>query len=156
YGRRPVADMVPDQRRVPGSASGEFAAIIGRGIYRRYHCRDRVSITAAARGIVRCSHVQLRGGARLVMIAGRYRIDRVLGRGGMGIVVQATHVQLHRLVAIKFIRPDVLGTPHIMQRFLREAQAAVRLSSEHVARVLDVDMLETEAPYMVLEYLEGA
>jgi hypothetical protein len=90
------------------------------------------------------------------MIAGKYRVDRVLGQGGMGIVVLATHVQLHRPVAIKFILPEVLGTPHVVQRFLREAQAAVQLSSEHVARVLDVGALETGAPYMVLEYLEGA
>jgi serine/threonine-protein kinase len=90
------------------------------------------------------------------MIAGKYRVERVLGQGGMGIVVQATHVQLHRPVAVKFILPGVLGTPHVVQRFLREAQAAVQLSSEHVARVLDVGTLETGAPYMVLEYLEGA
>jgi serine/threonine protein kinase len=90
------------------------------------------------------------------MIAGKYRVDRVLGQGGMGIVVLATHVQLHRPVAIKFILPEVVGTPHVVQRFLREAQAAVQLSSEHVARVLDVGALETGAPYMVLEYLEGA
>jgi len=90
------------------------------------------------------------------MIAGKYRVDRVRGQGGMGIVVLATHVQLHRPVAIKFILPEVLGTPHVVQRFLREAQAAVQLSSEHVARVLDVGALETGAPYMVLEYLEGA
>jgi tRNA A-37 threonylcarbamoyl transferase component Bud32 len=84
------------------------------------------------------------------------RVERVLGQGGMGIVVQATQLQLHRLVSVKFIRPEVLGTPHVVQRFLREAQAAVQLSSEHVALVLDVGTLETGAPYMVLEYLEGA
>ncbi len=90
------------------------------------------------------------------MIAGRYRIDRVLGQGGMGIVVQAMHLQLHQPVAIKLLLPEVLGNQQIVQRFLREAQAAVRLSSEHVARVTDVGTLETGAPYMVLEYLEGA
>ena len=57
---------------------------------------------------------------------------------------------------MKFLLPEVLGSPQVVQRFLREAQAAVRLKSEHVARVLDVGVLETGAPYMVLEYLEGA
>jgi eukaryotic-like serine/threonine-protein kinase len=90
------------------------------------------------------------------VLAGRYRIDRVLGQGGMGIVVQATHLQLHQPVAIKFLLPEVLGNQQVVQRFVREAQAAVRLRSEHVARVIDVGTLETGAPYMVLEYLDGS
>jgi serine/threonine protein kinase len=90
------------------------------------------------------------------VLAGRYRVDRVLGQGGMGIVVQAMHLQLHQPVALKFLLPEVLGNQQIVQRFLREAQAAVRLKSEHVARVIDVGSLESGAPYMVLEYLEGA
>ena len=89
------------------------------------------------------------------VLAGRYRIDRVLGQGGMGIVVQAMHLQLHTPVAMKFLLPEVLGNQQVVQRFLREAQAAVRLRSEHVARVIDVGTLETGAPYMVLEYLDG-
>ncbi|HEY5949246.1 MAG TPA: serine/threonine-protein kinase, partial [Kofleriaceae bacterium] len=89
------------------------------------------------------------------VLAGKYRIDRILGRGGMGIVVQAMHLQLGQPVAVKFLLPEVLGNRELVQRFLREAQAAVRLRSEHVARVIDVGTLETGAPYMVLEYLEG-
>jgi serine/threonine-protein kinase len=90
------------------------------------------------------------------VLAGRYRIDRVLGQGGMGIVVQAMHLQLHQPVAVKLLLPEVLANHQVVQRFLREAQAAVRLRSEHVARVIDVGTLDTGAPYMVLEYLEGA
>jgi len=89
------------------------------------------------------------------VLAGRYRVERVLGRGGMGLVVYAMHLQLHQPVAVKFLRADVLGNEEVVQRFLREAQTAVRLKSEHVARVIDVGSLETGAPYMVLEYLEG-
>jgi eukaryotic-like serine/threonine-protein kinase len=90
------------------------------------------------------------------VLAGRYRVDRVLGQGGMGIVVQAMHLQLHQPVAMKFLLPEVLGNQEVVQRFLREAQAAVRLKSEHVARVIDVGTLDTGTPYMVLEYLEGS
>jgi eukaryotic-like serine/threonine-protein kinase len=90
------------------------------------------------------------------VLAGRYRVERVLGQGGMGVVVKAMHLQLHQPVAMKFLLPEVLGNQQIVQRFLREAQAAVRLKSEHVARVIDVGSLESGAPYMVLEYLEGA
>jgi serine/threonine-protein kinase len=97
------------------------------------------------------------GGIQIgAVLAGRYRVERVLGQGGMGLVVQAMHLQLHQPVAMKFLLPEVLGNQQIVQRFLREAQAAVRLRSEHVARVIDVGSLETGAPYMVLEYLEGA
>jgi eukaryotic-like serine/threonine-protein kinase len=96
------------------------------------------------------------GGVRIgAVLAGRYRIERVLGQGGMGVVVKAMHLQLHQPVAMKFLLPEVLGNQQVVQRFLREAQAAVRLKSEHVARVIDVGSLESGAPYMVLEYLEG-
>jgi serine/threonine protein kinase len=86
-------------------------------------------------------------------LVGKYRIEQILGRGGMGVVAQAMHLQLAQRVAIKFLlHPD---HPETVARFLREARAAVRLRSEHVARVLDVGQLENEAPYMVMEYLEG-
>lgn len=89
------------------------------------------------------------------VIGGRYRIERVLGQGGMGFVVAATHLHLEQQVAIKMLLPEVLSNAELARRFLREAQAAVRLRSEHVARVLDVGTAENHAPYMVLEYLEG-
>jgi eukaryotic-like serine/threonine-protein kinase len=91
-----------------------------------------------------------------VVLAGKYRVERVLGQGGMGVVVKALHLQLNQPVAMKFLLPEVLGNQQVVQRFLREAQAAVRLKSEHVARVIDVGSLESGAPYMVLEYLEGS
>ena len=89
------------------------------------------------------------------MLAGKYRVERVLGHGGMGVVVAATHVQLDQRVAIKFLLPDALANADVVARFLREARAAVKIQSEHVARVIDVGTLESGAPYMVMEYLEG-
>jgi len=89
------------------------------------------------------------------MLAGKYRIDRVLGAGGMGVVVAATHVQLDQRVAIKFLLPQALASADVVARFQREARAAVKIQSEHVARVIDVGVLESGAPYMVMEYLEG-
>ena len=90
------------------------------------------------------------------MLAGKYRVERVLGAGGMGIVVAARHVELDQLVAIKFVREEAIASEDAVQRFLREARAAVKLKSEHVARVLDVGKLESGAPYMVMEFLEGS
>ncbi len=89
------------------------------------------------------------------ILAGKYRIEKVLGVGGMGVVVAAHHVHLDERVAIKFLLPEVLGVPEVMGRFAREARAAVKIKSEHVARVIDVGSLENGAPYMVMEYLEG-
>jgi serine/threonine-protein kinase len=89
------------------------------------------------------------------IIAGKYRVERVLGVGGMGVVVAAHHVQLDEKVAIKFLLPQMLKSPEVVARFAREARAAVKIKSEHVARVHDVGTLETGAPYMVMEYLEG-
>ena len=89
------------------------------------------------------------------MLAEKYRVERVLGTGGMGVVVAARHIELNVLVAIKFLLPHVLTNQQAVTRFAREARAAVRIKSEHVARVSDVGTLDTGAPYMVMEYLEG-
>jgi len=89
------------------------------------------------------------------LIAGKYRVEKVLGAGGMGVVVAALHLQLDERVAIKFLLPEMLNIPEAVQRFTREARAAVKIKSEHVARVFDVGLLESGAPYMVMEYLEG-
>jgi serine/threonine-protein kinase len=89
------------------------------------------------------------------VIAGKYRVERVLGRGGMGVVVAAHHIQLDERVAIKFLLPDALESPEAVARFVREARVAVKIKSEHAARVSDVGQLDDGAPYMVLEYLEG-
>jgi serine/threonine protein kinase len=89
------------------------------------------------------------------VLAGKYRVEKVLGVGGMGVVVAATHLQLDERVAIKFLIKEALASGEAVARFAREARAAVKIKSEHVARVIDVGTLETGAPYMVMEYLEG-
>jgi serine/threonine protein kinase len=85
----------------------------------------------------------------------KYRIEHVLARGGMGVVARAHHLILDVPVAIKFLLPEALEQEEIVQRFLREAQAAAKLKSEHVSRIIDVGLLDTGAPYLVMEYLEG-
>lgn len=89
------------------------------------------------------------------ILLGKYRVERVIGAGGMGVVVQARHLDLDEHVAIKFLLPGVAPTGELAARFVREARSAVKIKSEHVARVIDVGCLETGAPYMVMEYLEG-
>ena len=89
------------------------------------------------------------------VLAGKFRIERVLGVGGMGMVVSAMHLHLDERVAIKFLLPEALTNAEAVARFGREARAAVKIKSEHVARVIDVGALETGAPYMVMELLRG-
>lgn len=85
----------------------------------------------------------------------KYRIERVLGGGGMGVVALATHVHLDQRVALKFLKPEHVARPELMQRFAQEARAAARIRGEHVARVTDVEALPDGTPFMVMEYLEG-
>lgn len=88
-------------------------------------------------------------------IAGKYQVERVLGTGSMGVVVAAMHVDLHELRAIKLMLPGPLADAEAVGRFLREARAAARLKSDHVARIHDIGRLETGSPFIVLELLEG-
>lgn len=89
------------------------------------------------------------------LLARKYRVERVLGQGNMGVVVAATHIDLGHPVALKMMLPDKEQTPELRERFLREARAAVRLKSQHVAKVLDVGTDENDMPYIAMEFLEG-
>jgi len=90
------------------------------------------------------------------VIAGKYRIEHVLGAGGMGVVFAAFHLHLNQRVALKFLSNDECTRPEAVARFLREAQALARLTSPHVARVMDVGTHEQGEPYLVMEYLSGS
>ena len=75
------------------------------------------------------------------VIAERYRVDGVLGEGGMGVVVGATHLVLQQRVAIKFLRREAIFDSGAVNRFVKEAQAAAKVQSEHIVRVQDVAIL---------------
>jgi serine/threonine protein kinase len=90
------------------------------------------------------------------ILAGKYQVERVLGIGGMGMVVAATHLELLEPRALKFIIPSAFSDVDAAPRFLREARAAAKLKSEYIAKVYDVGRLDSGAPYMVMEYLEGS
>jgi serine/threonine protein kinase len=89
------------------------------------------------------------------VIAGKYEILKVIGSGGMGYVVSAMHVELGEVVALKFLRPEALQIPELVERFAREARAAAKIRSEHVARVFDVGTLPDGVPFIVMEHLAG-
>jgi serine/threonine-protein kinase len=89
------------------------------------------------------------------VLADRYRIERILGEGGMGVVLAAEHLVLGERVAIKLLLPDAAKVEGTVARFQREARAAARIQSEHVARVMDVGLAADSTPYLVMEYVEG-
>lgn len=88
-------------------------------------------------------------------LAGKYRVARKLGSGGMCIVYEAEHIHLRSAVAIKLLKPDLAKDPTAVARFAQEAQAAAKLRSLNVARVHDVDRLADGQPYITMELLVG-
>lgn len=90
------------------------------------------------------------------LLAGKYRIEQVLGSGGMGVVVAARHLQMKHRVALKLLQPEKSVAPEAVARLLREAQHATAIQSEHVVRVTDLGALPNGRPYLVMEYLEGS
>lgn len=89
------------------------------------------------------------------IVAGKYRIEREVAEGGIGVVHLCTHVQLQQRAAIKRVHTRVLAKPALLERFRREAQVMAQLRSQHVVRVYDVGEVEDAGPYMVMEFLEG-
>jgi serine/threonine-protein kinase len=90
------------------------------------------------------------------IVAGKYVVERVLGQGGMGVVLAARHQQLGELVAIKLLRSDGAVSAEAIERLMREARATISIKSEHVVRILDVGSLDDGSPYILMEFLSGS
>ncbi|NLE86053.1 MAG: protein kinase [Myxococcales bacterium] len=89
------------------------------------------------------------------LVAGKYRVERFLGVGGMGTVLSARHEQLGQVVALKVLHPQSRDEPESVSRFMREAQLAASLESDHVVRTFDVGTLDDGVPFLVMERLFG-
>ena len=89
------------------------------------------------------------------VLAGRYRIDQLIGTGGMGAVYRAEHVHMRKAVAIKVLHKEMTFLPEVVARFEREAVAAARIEHPHVAAATDFGRLDDGSFYLVLEYVEG-
>ena len=89
------------------------------------------------------------------VFVGKFRLERIVGIGGMGMVVEAIHLKLNQRVAIKFLLPELAKNSQSVQRFITEARAAAKIKSEFVARTTDVETLENGMPYIVMEFLDG-
>ncbi|HWO23069.1 MAG TPA: serine/threonine-protein kinase [Kofleriaceae bacterium] len=90
-----------------------------------------------------------------VVLDDRYRLDAVLGEGGMGAVFRATHLSMDRRVAVKLLKPHLTSDETQLQRFAREARSTLKVDSPHAVKVLDFGVTPQRDYYMVLEYLDG-
>ena len=114
-------------------------------------CYEDTDASCEIEGHAGLSHA--RPGPRL--IAEKYRLDRLLGRGGMGAVYSGTHVELERAVAVKMLLPDSVSDPQALERFRREARAAARLNHPNVANTYDYGALADGEAYLIMELLDG-
>jgi serine/threonine protein kinase len=89
------------------------------------------------------------------LVSGKYRIVRLIGDGGMGVVYEARHEVLGSGVALKFLHADLAKRPGLTQRFLQEARVSATIQSPHVTHVTDVDTAQDGSPYLVMELLHG-
>ena len=89
------------------------------------------------------------------VLLGKYRVERVLGQGGMGIVVAAWHLRLEQRVAIKILRPELIQNHEVVARFLREARACGALKHPNIVEMIDVAETDDGDPFMVMELLTG-
>jgi serine/threonine-protein kinase len=89
------------------------------------------------------------------VIGGKYRVDRIIGTGGMGTVWEGLHATLGHKVAIKFIKAAYATHPDARKRFEIEARATAKLKTKHAVQVYDFGVTDDGLPYIVMEYLEG-
>ena len=85
----------------------------------------------------------------------RYRIEKLLGEGGMGAVYQAEHILMRKRMAIKVLHPEMTRLPEVVARFEREAMAAAHIDHPHVVTATDFGKLEDGSFFLALEYVEG-
>ena len=89
------------------------------------------------------------------IVGGKYRVERVVGRRGSGVIVEARHLELGQMVTIRHPPREVRARPRTVARFLRDSRSACQIQSEHAARILDVGRLDSGVPYLVMEGLDG-
>lgn len=113
-------------------------------------CYDRIDERCAADGVALVLSLPVER-----TIDGKYRLDRLIGRGGMGAVYEAVDLRLNRHVAVKVIKGSSFHSTSARRRFAREAQACARLSHPNTIRVYDYGAFENQSAYLVMEYVAG-
>ncbi len=150
-GRRVVADGAQPTALPTNLPTGAD----GAGVWLVAECQ--VCGTCHDSDVPTCSKdgTALRRGRLPRVVDTKYRVDRVLGRGGMGAVYCAHDMRLERDVAIKVVRAELLGDPDARTRFRREAQLVARLQHPGIVSVFDYGTLPDGAAFLVMEYVRG-
>ena len=89
------------------------------------------------------------------VIDGRYRVEKMIGEGGMGIVYQIVHVILGKRMALKILRGEMARDPEVVQRFIQEAQSATQIGHQNIIDISDFGKLADGNIYFVMEFLDG-
>lgn len=154
----PCPDEVAITRFATGGGGGEERQRLEQHLDGCAECRAVVAVLAQTTPGATASEWEpdLQQVMSLQRLGEQYELEAPLGAGGMGVVVGARHRLLGHAVAIKVLRPSLALHPGTRQRFLVEAKAGARLTSAHVARVLDGGVTPEGLPFLVMERLEGA
>ena len=138
-----TSDYASHQTHVPGMVTTQVSTLDREG---GVQARDRVPSDVRA--------MALQPGAE---IDGKYRLEAMLGRGGMGIVWRAEHSHLHGSVAIKFLLDRFRSKPQVIERFWQEAKLMGEMGHPNIVRVLDISPASAELQYITMELLtEGS
>lgn len=98
---------------------------------------------------------QRASGANRTIIAERYQVEKVLGKGGMGMVYKGRHIYMNRAVAIKILHPEQSRDPAVVSRFRKEARSLCQFSHPNLVGVFDFGVMSTGEPFMVMDYCDG-
>jgi serine/threonine protein kinase len=138
-----------------------FQLVLRNCVVFRYIRKNSIKIELIGVFIIRGGAMRPEGARKLKMtcegqtLNGRYLVEKVISRGGMGTVYQGVHTLIGKKVAIKVLNSELTFREDIVTRFYREAQAAAVIGHRNIVDVLDVGLIDDSQPYLVMEYLEG-
>jgi serine/threonine protein kinase len=153
--RELMESMAPQVKQLVSESKTEAAAVAGPGDETLAIAKGRGARTSQQVRPIREEDLSSPYLASGSIQGDRYRIDDLIGEGGMGRVYLATHVEIDKQVAFKVLHPSYSRMPELVSRFRREAKAASKIGNPHIVEVYDSGTTEEGSIYFVMEYLTG-